>query len=608
MNVLSTRCERLSDSEIERWLTLFWMNHAGQSTLLEETWRLGVPSTKDEVAAGLTRLCTKHEMLRSLFDIGPAGHPVRKVVPVKDFVAPVVFVDADAPLRVPEIGGAVSSGKSLWHMVCPVKDGLVHEVRLYLQHILADATGIAVWRTQMDQAIQDPDWDCGVRVKSDGEQDENGVDSPASGRRDERLARSSQAVVPVIRGDEAHSHFHVSTVLPDLVVELHRMGSAAGVSIAVAAKFLVAWAMAQLSGRPDVLLANVVYPGSFKSEEINCKISNLRELVTVSDDATFIEALTALQAESFNTYQAWADRDYAQEIDRHALMLQKRGIGGIAPVYFDYITAVQQAAPDSGEPTEREQSVNEVGVSAVDCLSPVFIFYQLNDRDIRLEILADENVLDLNLAVDLPGILAEVTQRAGQASLPVSSVKELYPGKFRFRSDVELVGDRWVSLAGVRQLLAEAPGVVHADVEIVGEQLRAELVLAESADVFDVHEFVTCHLFSNRAVCAPDAYFWRTSAGSGRQEWAATREALPLLMCETEEEELLVACIEAFHRARVSNLAETYVQAGGRLVLAPAVAEKLEEHGLTGLRREHFEAPFSLRSLARRLRSSAPRT
>ncbi|MFS8096996.1 hypothetical protein LFM09_07620 [Lentzea alba] len=523
---------------------------------------------------------------------------------MEDFVAPITFVDVDAPMAVPEIGAAVSSGRLLWHMFCPVQDGLVHEIHLHLQHILADATGMEVWRTHLDRAIQDPDWGSGVRTKRGDEQSGvNNVDSSATLRRDERLARSSQAVMPVIRTGEAHSHYRVSTLLPDLVTELQRVGDAAGVSVAVAAKFMVAWAMAQLSGRPDVLLANVVHPGSFKSEEINCKISNLRELVTVSEEDTFAAALTGLRAESFNTYLAWEDRDYAQEIDRHALMLHRRGIGGTAPVYFNYITAGQGTEYRAVQATEREQSVEEVDISAVDCLSPVFIFLQLNDQDIRLEILADEHVLDRDLAAELPGVLAAVALRAQQASLPVSSVKNLFPGKYRHRCDAELVAGRWVSLPEVRKILAEAPGVVHAEVEIADEEVRAELVLADSGHVFDVHEFVTCHLFSHRGVCAPDTYIWRKAGSPVRHEWAATREALPKLVCETENEKVLVACIEEFHRERVSNLAETYLQAGGRLVLAPAVVEKLKAHGLTGLGKEHFEAPYSLRSVARRLTS-----
>jgi hypothetical protein len=596
----SMRDERLSDAEIERWLTLFWMNQAGQDTSLTEQWSLGRPATEEDVAAGVARLCARHEMLRSRYDIDPDGQPVRRVVPMADFVPPISFVDAGAPRSAPEIGAADSTDRFLWHLVFPVEeDGLVHRVDLHLQHIVADATGVAVWRAHMDQAIQDPDWVCGVRPK--GRSGPSDVDSSADERRDGRLARASQAVVPAVRSRADHSHFEVTTVLPGLVSELHRVGDAAGVSIAVAAKFLVAWAMAQLSGRPDVLLANVVYPGSFKGEEIDCKFANLRELVTVGEENTFRAALNDVQAESFSTYLAWESRDYSREIDRDARMLWKRGIGGIAPIYFDYITAGQQAASHSAGETLWEQSVTEVGTTAVECLSPLFVFRQLNDRDLQLAILADEKIIDVNLAMDLPRILTKAALQAQQVSSPVSAAKELFPDKFRFRSDAELAGGRWVCLADLGDLLAECPGVVHAEVKIADERVLAELVLDASGDVFDVHEFVTCRLSSKRTICAPDTYFWQQAGGSARQEWAATRDALPVLTCRTRNEELLVAAFQECHGEGVPNLAETYVQAGGRLVLAPAVLRRLEEHGLTGLGREHFEAPFSLRGLARLL-------
>ncbi|MGV9309627.1 hypothetical protein ACWDLG_40215 [Nonomuraea sp. NPDC003727] len=590
---------------MERWLTLFWMTQADQTPVLEEHWRLNLPATREQVTAGVSRLCARHEMLRSIFDIEPSGLPVRRVVPMEDFVAPTVFTDADTPFPTPEIGDAVSSGRFLWYMVFLVENDLIHEVQLYLQHIIADAAGFALWRTQMDQAIQGVDWTPQRLAKSDGgHADKSGTDSPANAHRDERLARSSQAIVPAVRSDAPHSHFQISTVLPGLAVELQRVSDAAGVSVPVAAKFLLAWAMSQLSGRSDVLLANVASTGSLNSEEIGCRISNLYELVTVRDEATFHQALSELQAESFNTYLAWEDRDYSQEVDRRARMLQRRGIGGIAPVYFDYITAVQQSAPLHNETTRPRQIVIEVGANAVDCLSPVFIFYHVNDRDIQLEIRADERVIDSDLAKDLPHILTRLTLLAQQVSLPVSAAKEFFPQKFRNRSDAISVGGRWLSPSGLKRLLAESPDVIHAEVEISGEQVAAELQLAESADIFDVHEFVTCRLFSNRTVCAPDVYFWHKPGRPARQKWTASREALPRLACETENEELLVASIQAFHRDEISNLAESYVQAGGRLLLAPAVVRRLEEHGLTGLGREHFEAPFSLRSLARLLRPS----
>lgn len=136
-------------------------------------------------------------------------------------------------------------------------------------------------------------------------------------------------------------------------------------------------------------------------------------------------------------------------------------------------------------------------------------------------------------------------------------------------------------------------------VMIEGDVVRADLVL-DTATAFDVHEFVCEHPFTHRTICAPDVYGWRAPCDSARHEW--TRAALPELPCETAYERLLVAAIRQFHESPVANLAETYVQAGGRLTLAPAVVGRLRAQGMTGLVREHFEAPLSLPSLARRLR------
>lgn len=592
----------LTDPELERWLTLYWMAQAGQDPLLQELWRLSRPSTVDEVTTGVARLCARHDLLRSLFAIGPTGHPVRSAVPMDDFVAPISFIDADSPIPTPDVGGAVSSGRLLWHMVFPIRDGLVHEVHLYLHHIVADAVGIEVWRTQLDQAIEDPLRTAGADPKStDKRSGKTGPTSSANQRRDARLAQAGQAVVPVIRSGEPHPHLRVSTTVPDMAAELRGVSQAAGVSVAIAAKFSVAWAMAQLSGRPDVLLANVAYTGSLKREEINSRVANLYELVTVDDEATFHTALKNLQAESFNTYLAWEEREYSYEIDRRAAMLQKRGIGGIAPVYFDYIATGAQADA-SGERAAPEQSITEVGVNAVNCLSPVFIFFQTDDRDVRLEILACEEIIDAGLATILPGVLSGVTRLARQGSSPVSTAESLFPADHRHHSDVRLAGGRWVCATDIERLLSQPPGVVHARVEVAGDRVRAELVLDEPTSVFDVHEFTSDHIASHRTLCTPDTYLWRRPGDSAWQEWTATRETLPQLTCETPNEQILIAAIKEFHHDSFSNLAETYVQAGGRLVLAPAVTERLTELGLTGLGREHFEAPYSLRSLAGRLR------
>lgn len=596
------RVEHLTDIELQGWLTLFWMGQDGQDVVLREEWDLDVRSSASDVLDGVARLCARHEILRSNFGIDSSGDPVRMVTDPIDFTPPVTIVDSGSPEFAPEIGGAVSDGRYLWQMVLAVDGGAVSSVRLYLRHILADAFGMAVWRTDLSSAILDPEWDpplpvVGRQFTLTGETGRTGNEQRTAG-----WAHAPQAVVPVVRSTVPHSHYCAATAVPGLGTELEVLGDDAGVGSTVCAKFAVAWAMSQLSGQSNVLLANVVYTDSFESREIACRTFNVRESISIRAEDTFLSALREMRRNSLDAYMALMECGFSSDIDRDALILQRRGIGGAAPTYFDYIPLQQMAAEVTEIVEGQKQAVSSIGQNMVDCLSPVFILEQLNDSDVRMNILADDKVISRDLALELPFIVYRFVRLARRLSMRVATARELFRDRDRLHVGSRLVANRWVQTDVLRSCLVDAPGVLDATVTVTEDRVRADIVLADGAAVFDVHEFITAHVFADRRICAPDVYRWRTAQCQVSDEWFPGNGAVPRLPCRTRNEEVLVEVMGELHQEKVSNLALTYLGAGGRLRRAPAVVERLRLRGLAGLRREHFETTFSLRMLGTLLR------
>lgn len=263
-------------------------------------------------------------------------------------------------------------------------------------------------------------------VHVDGETGRTGNEQRTAG-----WAHAPQAVVPAVRSTVPHSHYCAATAVPGLGTELEVLGDDAGVGSTVCAKFAVAWAMSQLSGQSNVLLANVVYTDSFESREIACRTFNVRESISIRAEDTFLSALREMRRNSLDAYMALMECGFSSDIDRDALILQRRGIGGAAPTYFDYIPLQQMAAEVTEIVEGQKQAVSSIGQNMVDCLSPVFILEQLNDSDVRMNILADDKVISRDLALELPFIVYRFVRLARRLSMRVATARELFRDRDR---------------------------------------------------------------------------------------------------------------------------------------------------------------------------------
>lgn len=103
-------------------------------------------------------------------------------------------------------------------------------------------------------------------------------------------------------------------------------------------------------------------------------------------------------------------------------------------------------------------------------------------------------------------------------------------------------------------------------------------------------------LGSHPDVAAPARYVTRP----GARAWTPDGDRPDLPPATAAERDLCDAIAET-HGHTVTDVALTYVEAGGRMVLAPALVEVLRNRGLSGLRRPHVNVPFTLRAVAREL-------
>jgi hypothetical protein len=147
-------------------------------------------------------------------------------------------------------------------------------------------------------------------------------------------------------------------------------------------------------------------------------------------------------------------------------------------------------------------------------------------------------------------------------------------------------------------------------VDCEADELVAHVLLEPGTALADVHDHVTASLEERIDVAAPRRYRPMPPAdGCSSQTWwpevapadDGWRPAVdqPRLAPTTEAERELCAAIRETHGHVVPDVVQTYVGAGGRIILAPAVMEKLRRRGLVGLGQHNFNGPYSLRGMAR---------
>jgi hypothetical protein len=589
----------LTDSQQAVWLSRYWDMQRGASQVLTKAWLLLPPRPLALLLEALRHLVTKHEVLRTTFALGPDGLPQQTVHDPGAFPLPVSYAeDDDEP-------GALSDQPwpdtgPLWHAVLLTRGEDVTAVRFHYDHLVSDGPGLAECCRQLmahlhgvvDTARPTQPLD---RLRR-GPIPRNPADDA-----EHPVVHARQMLVPITEEiDAEHIDLHTATRIPAISPVLEDVSRRAPVSRAMLCKFFTVWFLCEYADQPDVLLANVLSLREPGDRGIDCRMLNVYEHVRIDASASLSANLEEIRDRTLALYER-LERSGAASSDSGLPILARRGIGGASPVYFNYLTELEPAGYGRTTAPRGERLIHSTRSDVIprmqDCCAPV-VFFRVDRRDVLIDVLADSRVIPANVAAALGDVLRSLLLAAQERpDEPLSSFNPLFPAELRAALLPPRVADAWLDLDVLGAVLREAPGVRAAAADCVGSGVVARLQLAPGASVFNVHEFLLERLPSRRDIRAPDRYELGVTNGS----WTPRSPTGPPLAPASDAERVLCSAIAAVHRGAAVNTAGTYADANGRAILAPAVVEELRARGWAGLRREHFDAPVTIRSIARHL-------
>ncbi|MDH6578574.1 condensation domain-containing protein [Kitasatospora sp. MAP5-34] len=611
-----TRGGPLTLAQKRMWLRSYWRGHGEFFPAWTRRWELppGIP-----VAAALdawSTLTARHEILRTVFLIGPDSEPAQVVLAADGFRPPVSVDDAEQPGedRPAEMAGPLTVGaafaRPLWAARLLATDGQVRSVDLVFDHIVSDGSGLHNWHEQFLDLCQGRDAPLPAVQPLDRQATEP---DPQPGT--DHAARSPQIPAPGHgRPVTGPRYLLSSTTYEGLLPAVDELCERTSASRAMVFMFAVAWLLNRYSGHPRALFANYVSHRLGRDHGIECQMRPVDVPVEIDDSLSFEQALRSVNAGTLRAYQRDLRSGPVPPEDR-ARTAAARGVGFVVPVYFNF-----QGHPRADGPvreplgkavvTRREDEWDELGRPW--CVV-VYVYVQgsqvVLDLDMDVRMLSEETThafADL-----LPGLLQLMAE---QPSAPVRTADPLLPPGFAAEANCRLVGDNWVNPDATREVLESARGVRKAEVRCESGEVLAHLALEPGTELFDVHEHLSAALRLHLDVTAPQRYlplpgpagtsWW--PPGTDADGWRPD-QALPSLPPATEAERALCSAIQETHGLAVENLAPTYVAAGGRVLLAPAVTEALRRRRLAGLRSYHFNTPYTLRAIARCLRPEPAR-
>jgi hypothetical protein len=175
----------------------------------------------------------------------------------------------------------------------------------------------------------------------------------------------------------------------------------------------------------------------------------------------------------------------------------------------------------------------------------------------------------------------------------------------------------WTDIHALAAALRRHPDVETAFVtqrETRDNRLVA-YVSSSSAELtpFDLHEHLLARLAAEPCLVCPDLYLICAAAqdpGDNDEVWESqpvlaqgSGRDIPFRSATSDEERALTSAFRQTHDLSAApNLAETYVQAGGRVARIPAFVQAVGERGYSGLAKEDFLVPVTLRKMAEQLR------
>ncbi|MEU7829496.1 condensation domain-containing protein [Nonomuraea sp. NPDC049129] len=594
-------------------------------------YQLDEPRSMTEIRAALANLASRHEILRTRIRLRESGEAEQLVSepPTSDDI-PVTQVpeqeDEDSLRRFrdrlrwepPSLNEA-----HLWK--AHVVGG--RTIFLTLHHILTDGTGVTVLGGDLAallnpdgepvtgpayQPLDQADWESSVVGEKTGERSLNYIGNLL----DKAPQRLFSRLLQHAGGDRYLMVTIGSAALLELLdqacrrLEVKRQTMLAGL---LSAFITVRWGQAVCPMKS--YMSNRTTPASQTCAGPLYQAGFL--LLEAEGDPLFTDWLAQVQGA---TMRAYARSRYPDEIYREMVVRRSFERGVYSRFLFDinFLRGFGGAIPERtlGEPVEvndirMERTVNSAGLpEACEFMARIV------DDELVLTLDVDQVVFDAT-SVDLifHGMITALDHIVRGASPTLTELGALagvhpidWPAGW-VQSD-----GCWVDLPDLTRNLLDHPLVDAAFVEH-DEKLTA-YVSSTAAELtpFDMHDHLLGVLAYRPGLICPDRYVVcdsppvNTTAAS---EWRARpvvregsgRDVPDRRASNGAEKALLTALRRTHDLSDEPSMAHSYVGAGGRIGRVAAFVEAVHEQGYTGLTREDFIGPASLRSIATRLRS-----
>ncbi|WNF01029.1 hypothetical protein PS467_39675 [Streptomyces luomodiensis] len=612
------RSGRLTRSQERWWLRLYWREQGEYDIAWSKWWDLPPGIDVDTARDAFTALVERFEVLRTAFLLGPDHLPVQVVFDPADVRLPLSVADESSREEFrtagvhPLVGGSIFP-RPPWSVRLFTRGGEVRSVGFVFEHIVTDGSGLRnLWQQFLDLCagrrpalrITHP---LDRRAKEDRSAS-TGRDDP---HRTDPAALVPQAVLPSAAEKPSGPRFLMSSVsytgLLRLVDEICRRD---GVSRTLVLTHAIAWLFARHAGLPRVLCCSTIGNRMPGDDSIDCVSRMMDSLLEFDESASFRESLKAASAATLRSYGAEVGSG-PRPAEARLRLAAERGVSAVRPLYFNY-QGPSQPPPAGAEAQEEVRWTREDAWRPVDTHWLNIVWINVDDDDLVVDFDVDTTMVPASVVHRMGDLLPRFLERvAREPDAPLATAGALLPADFGVVTTARLVGGVWVDTDAVREAVASCPGVHAAHVLVEGEEVVAQVSLGARSTLYDVHEHLLARLHEAVALVLPRRYrLIEGSAGRGvgpgvadldvDGSWAPA-DGLPVLPPVTESERELALAFQETHGTPLTDLAPTYADAGGRVILAPALVESLRRRGLTGLTFGHFDTPRTLRSLARSL-------
>ncbi|SDT70197.1 condensation domain-containing protein [Actinoplanes derwentensis] len=594
-----TRIERSGDlthSQQRMWLRMTWREIGAPYAALRKQVDFAEPIPVDTVVGAWETLVARHEALRTVFTPGADSRPIQLVFAADGFQLPLTFDDESGLAdylsgRPTLLFSGVGVLTPLWQVRLFLRDGQVVSVCLTIEHIIIDGESVENWREQFLGLCHGREVPLPTTQPLDRQADEVLSRSRRRSTVGELFARSPGLLVPALVSEPPEErYFFLVKQFPGMVPQVDAICAANRVTRSTVFMYALGWLLARHSGRHSVVFSSLFANRLERDHSIECQMFPVEILVDLSADASIRQALRAAHAAALTGFAQHRSSALSTPFEADARETMNRGVGVFLPIMYDYIPDVPVGLDEMDEREEWESEGEPFG--------HMYYVYQ-SGPDFVIGLDSDTVMFPVPVIRQFAEVLPRfIAFLAGDGDTRIGGADALLPDDFRFTPDGHLVGQDWVRPETVRRLLLEAPHVRDAKVTVDDGELSAWLTLEPGGDVYDVHESLLSRLFEHSDAKAPSRY---VLAGETAREWRP-RVALPERAPVTRAEKELCEAIRETHGRVVTNLAQTYLEAGGDLLRTAALVQALRRRGLTGLRPEHFRSPFPLRAVARALR------